>query len=81
MERKKIGTIKKGILENVQMVVLNGTPYYASYSISTNYRYKRNALHSSTDQRRMFDRFEEATKSVVIKGITYYALDLEKRGW
>ena len=81
MERKKIGTIKKGILENVQMVVLNGTPYYASYSISTNYLYKKSALHSSVDQRRMFDRFEEATKSVVIKGITYYALDLEKRGW
>jgi hypothetical protein len=72
---------RKGILEPTSKITLNGIEYYASHSISPNYKLKRNALHSELEMRRMFARLQESTSSIVFKGITYYAIDLEGRGW
>ena len=71
----------KGILEPTSKITLNGIDYYASHSISPNYKIKRNALHTELEMRRMFTRLEESNSSIVYKGITYYAIDLEDRGW
>jgi hypothetical protein len=73
--------VLKGILEPTSMIVLNGVNYYASHSISPNFKIKKNALHTELEMRRMYSRLEESTSSIVYKGVTYYAIDLEDRGW
>ena len=73
--------VLKGILEPTSKITLNGVDYYASHSISPNYKFKKNALHSELERRRMYDRLEESYKFIVFKGVTYYAIDLEDRGW
>jgi hypothetical protein len=73
--------VSKGVLEPTSKIVIGGVEYFASHSISPNFKVKRNALHTSLEMRRMYDRLQEATSSVVFKGVTYYAIDLEDRGW
>jgi hypothetical protein len=73
--------VLKGILEPTSKITLDGVDYYASHSISPNYKIKKNSLHTELEMRRMFARLEESSRSIVFKGITYYAIDLEDRGW
>lgn len=79
--KDQVKFVKGGVMEPVVSIELNGRKYYASYYISKNYKFKRNVLFSSVELRRMFDRLGESVSRVVFNGVTYYDIDLEKRGW
>jgi hypothetical protein len=73
--------IKKGFFEPNIKVVIDGKEYHSSFSISANYKLKRSALYTSKQLSRLFNRFEEMYDKITIKGISYYHIDLEDRGW
>lgn len=79
--KNQVKFVKKGIVEPIVKIKLGGVDYYASHYISSNYQYKKNVMFSSVELRRMFDRLREKGSTVVFDGVTYYDIDLEKRGW
>jgi hypothetical protein len=69
----------KFIINKQNKIVLNGIEYFASYSISP--MKSKFSRYTNKEQGRLFKRLEEATRSIVYKGITYYEIGLEDRGW
>ena len=74
--------IKRGVIESATMLVIGGKKYYSSYSISPNYRSRKSSLHDKTELSRLWHRIgEEPRDTIVMKGVTYYHIDLNDKGW
>ena len=73
--------VKKGVIEPNTMIVVCGKKYYSSYSISPNHKLKLSVLHTKKELGRMWNRIQESYDTIVHKGVTYYHIDLDDRGW
>jgi hypothetical protein len=69
----------KGKIQPQVKITINGFDYYPSYNIHPTKN--KHSRYSNKIQGRLFNRLEECTQQIVYKGITYYNVDIEDRGW